>query len=76
MDERPVAVIPPGTHNLVIWLARGLHSYSPWTPAAPVDAVCIAAVTVTAGADVGVEVSVPPGDGSGYVRSWPGCVKE
>jgi predicted RNA-binding protein with TRAM domain len=74
VDERPVAVIPPGTHNLVIWVARSLHSYAAWTPQAPIDAVCLVELTVREGSEVAVEVSVPPADGSGYVSSLPSCV--
>ena len=73
MEQRPVAHVPPGTHNLVIWIGRGLGSYAAWTPSAPIDRVCIVPLTVRDGAEVSVEVSAPPGDGSGYVSHLPAC---
>jgi hypothetical protein len=73
MDERPVALVPPGTHNLVVWIGRGLGSYAAWTPAAPIDRVCVVPLTVRGGSEVSVEVSAPPGDGSGYVSHLPAC---
>ena len=48
LEDRPVAVVPPGTHNLVIWVARGLRSYAAWTPQAPIDAVCLVELTISA----------------------------
>ena len=67
VSERSIALVPPGTYTLVVWIGRELGLWDPWTPGVPIDSICLLPVVVTAGTVSEVGLTVPPGDGSGSV---------
>ena len=65
MDERPVALVAPGPATVVVWVAKSLHPYLPYTVWIPVasERFCTVPVYVREGIGSSVSVSVGPGDG-------------
>jgi hypothetical protein len=71
-----LAMLPAGTHTLVLYLSTYLRPYSEWVPAVPVDRACTLDVTVVAGRTTEVRVigdSLIQGDPAGYMPGAPVC---
>jgi hypothetical protein len=72
-----LAMLPAGTHTLVLYLSTYLRPYSGgWVPAVPVDRACTLNVTVVAGRTTEVRVigdSLIQGDPAGYMPTSAVC---
>lgn len=58
--SRPVAVVPPGTYSLWLFVSSDLGPYGEWVPAMPVEYGCQTEVTVTLGRRTDVHVADIP----------------
>lgn len=71
-----LAMLPAGTHTLVLYLSTYLRPYGEWVPAVPVDRACTLSVTVVAGRTTEVRVigdSLIQGDPAGYMPASAVC---
>lgn len=62
---RPVAIIPPGTYTLWLWVSSDLRPYGEWLPAEPVEFGCQTDITVALGRRTNVFVADIPAWGGG-----------
>ena len=69
-DDDPVAIVPPGIHTVLIVVSHDLHPYGEWIPADPIDAACVAHMTVSEGAETSVRLEMAEDPLTGGL---PGC---